>query len=158
MRNPDRPHGQCVIRLGKTVNSRVSDTRPHWPVIRQHLTDRTLVGSRAGVLLAKLAALFRPEGPKTMHEDLRLVLLLSLRCQLSGSDDQTAQHIIRYNRRYSVQSDQVLRHPCKGMVGRGGVEPPTSRLSGVRSNHLSYRPGSGPQGAGGWWSLGGSNS
>src|SRR3546814_11579965 len=26
------------------------------------------------------------------------------------------------------------------MVGRGGVEPPTSRLSGVRSNHLSYRP------------------
>ena len=28
------------------------------------------------------------------------------------------------------------------LVGRGGVEPPTSRLSGVRSNHLSYRPGS----------------
>ena len=28
----------------------------------------------------------------------------------------------------------------RGMVGRGGLEPPTSRLSGVRSNHLSYRP------------------
>ena len=27
-----------------------------------------------------------------------------------------------------------------GLVGRGGLEPPTSRLSGVRSNHLSYRP------------------
>ena len=26
------------------------------------------------------------------------------------------------------------------MVGRGGLEPPPSRLSGVRSNHLSYRP------------------
>src|SRR3546814_19998693 len=26
------------------------------------------------------------------------------------------------------------------LVGRGGVEPPTSRLSGVRANHLSYRP------------------
>ena len=26
------------------------------------------------------------------------------------------------------------------VVGRGGLEPPTSRLSGVRSNHLSYRP------------------
>jgi hypothetical protein len=26
-------------------------------------------------------------------------------------------------------------------VGLGGFEPPTSPLSGVRSNHLSYRPG-----------------
>ena len=28
----------------------------------------------------------------------------------------------------------------ENVVGRGGLEPPTSRLSGVRSNHLSYRP------------------
>ena len=27
------------------------------------------------------------------------------------------------------------------LVGRGGLEPPASRLSGVRSNQLSYRPG-----------------
>ena len=26
------------------------------------------------------------------------------------------------------------------MVGLGGLEPPTSRLSGVRSDHLSYKP------------------
>ena len=26
------------------------------------------------------------------------------------------------------------------LVGPGGLEPPTSRLSGVRSNRLSYRP------------------
>ena len=26
------------------------------------------------------------------------------------------------------------------MVGPSGLEPPTSRLSGVRSNHLSYEP------------------
>ena len=26
------------------------------------------------------------------------------------------------------------------LVGLGGVEPPTSPLSGVRSNQLSYRP------------------
>jgi hypothetical protein len=28
------------------------------------------------------------------------------------------------------------------VVGLGGLEPPTSPLSGVRSNHLSYRPAS----------------
>ena len=26
------------------------------------------------------------------------------------------------------------------LVGLGGIEPPTSRLSGVRSNRLSYSP------------------
>jgi hypothetical protein len=43
------------------------------------------------------------------------------------------------------------------MVGPGRVELPTSRLSGVRSNHLSYEPSadaafkeSAP--AGNWWS------
>ena len=30
--------------------------------------------------------------------------------------------------------------PDYWLVGRGRVELPTSRLSGVRSNHLSYRP------------------
>ena len=42
-----------------------------------------------------------------------------------------------------------LRHPRASMpemVGRGGLEPPTLRLSGVRSNHLSYRPPSVPAG------------
>ena len=34
----------------------------------------------------------------------------------------------------------VSLHPLLALVGRGGLEPPTSRLSGVRSNHLSYRP------------------
>ena len=39
-----------------------------------------------------------------------------------------------------------MRHPLPRcatalhVVGRGGLEPPTLRLSGVRSNHLSYRP------------------
>ena len=32
------------------------------------------------------------------------------------------------------------RAPTVRMVGPGGLEPPTLRLSGVRSNHLSYGP------------------
>ena len=31
--------------------------------------------------------------------------------------------------------------PRETVVGLGGLEPPASPLSGVRSNHLSYRPG-----------------
>ena len=49
---------------------------------------------------------------------------------------------------YRGQTDQerqllssVLCLPSSELVGLGGLEPPTSPLSGVRSNHLSYRPG-----------------
>ena len=34
----------------------------------------------------------------------------------------------------------LRRDPPTILVGLGGVEPPTSPLSGVRSNQLSYRP------------------
>ena len=54
-------------------------------------------------------------------------------------DDQT--------RGKPVLGGQIVSPNCPGraaqaahLVGRGGLEPPTSRLSGVRSNHLSYRP------------------
>ena len=38
------------------------------------------------------------------------------------------------------QALSQLSYTPKWMVGLGGLEPPTSRLSGVRSNHLSYTP------------------
>jgi hypothetical protein len=40
----------------------------------------------------------------------------------------------------SYSPDKSLTRRWRQMVGPGGVEPPTSRLSGVRSNHLSYEP------------------
>src|SRR5215471_20159347 len=40
------------------------------------------------------------------------------------------------------------------LVGPGGIEPPTSPLSGVRSSHLSYGPTAGGRN---WWSWSGSN-
>ena len=39
-----------------------------------------------------------------------------------------------------IGRDHARREPHPGMVGLGRLERPTSPLSGVRSNHLSYRP------------------
>ncbi len=39
------------------------------------------------------------------------------------------------------RGDCPARRAQAQVVGLGGVEPPTSPLSGVRSNQLSYRPG-----------------
>ena len=43
---------------------------------------------------------------------------------------------------FALANNQITPRGAKSrdLVGRGGLEPPTSRLSGVRSNHLSYRP------------------
>ena len=37
-------------------------------------------------------------------------------------------------------ADNSFRPPSRKELGLSGLEPPTSRLSGVRSNLLSYKP------------------
>jgi hypothetical protein len=49
-----------------------------------------------------------------------------------------ASAISRTQRLYKLLSDAVILFFW--LVGPGGIEPPTSPLSGVRSSHLSYRP------------------
>jgi hypothetical protein len=64
-------------------------------------------------------------------------MFLSIRCQLHvlrhaiRLDDQTHNHVL---------DDQVIisAEGIAVMVGQDGLEPSTLRLSGVRSNHLSY--------------------
>ena len=45
---------------------------------------------------------------------------------------------------FVVQFSRCVLNGCllcyRRLVGTSGFEPPTSRLSGVRSNHLSYAP------------------
>jgi hypothetical protein len=56
--------------------------------------------------------------------------------------------------RQSASNLFVCAIDIQRVVGLGGLEPPASPLSGVRSNHLSYRPNvSSSQ----WWSQSGSN-
>ena len=54
----------------------------------------------------------------------------------------------RFQKKSFLTSSQIRFE--KVLVGPSGLEPPTSRLSGVRSNRLSYGPTS-------WWRWGESN-
>jgi hypothetical protein len=67
-------------------------------------------------------------GIRTPDPDLAKVVLYQLsyapsRLQASGQE-----------------AEQGMRLAARVMVGLSGLEPETSRLSGVCSNHLSYKP------------------
>ncbi len=65
---------------------------------------------------------------------LKNVLLTELQILLIGAQ--------RRNRTTDtgIFSPLLYRLSYLGMVGLSGLEPPASRLSGVRSNQLSYKP------------------
>ena len=48
---------------------------------------------------------------------------------------------LSYSPDHKARSHTRRPNPAPWLVGLGRLELPTSRLSGVRSNHLSYRPG-----------------
>ena len=67
-----------------------------------------------------------------------LLLLLSLLFSFQGANDKNLASFNAYAKFYFIKfCKQVARFL---LVGLRGLEPPTSRLSGVRSNHLSYKP------------------
>ena len=47
-------------------------------------------------------------------------------------------YIVRFANAIIINYSFFILH--LNLVGSRGLEPPTSRLSGVRSNHLSYEP------------------
>ena len=67
---------------------------------------------------------------------------------LSGLPDWSAwmvnhtpmYRVLRRRREARVTISPPFRNASRCLVGLDGLEPSTSRLSGARSNHLSYRP------------------
>ena len=101
-------------------------------------------GTHLSKTLAQLSRARKPGGAdRDRTDDLRLAKpALS---QLSYSPDpmnrSDERSSIRFNRRPGA-SPAPFRASAWSVVGLGRFELPTSRLSGGRSNQLSYRPGS----------------
>ncbi len=71
-------------------------------------------------------------------------------CKLGGADRDRTDDL----RLAKPALSQLSYSPLQRMVGLGRFELPTSRLSGVRSNQLSYRPDLAPAPraeVGAWW-------
>lgn len=138
--SPERPEGQTELTVSVYDLERL-----FWCPTASLLED---LGSSHRATTERVTAPTRA-GPKTSR------VLLSSRCQIVVCPD------LAIGQEGSPSVNLPIGSPLgggRGLVGRGGVEPPTSRLSGVRSNHLSYRPKShGPAGPRSWWSLPGSN-
>ena len=58
----------------------------------------------------------------------------------SGGADRGRTDDLRLARAALSQLSYCPGYAQASVVGLGGFEPPASRLSGVRSNQLSYRP------------------
>ena len=66
----------------------------------------------------------------------RPILISLLKCVLFYLFVSTQLYFIRF----SMNAFSLRGLPPWKLVGSSGLEPPTSRLSGARSNHLSYEP------------------
>jgi hypothetical protein len=118
--------GQCH-RLGKTVFS--------------VLPRLALLEDRGPRVTASRRTRRSPTWERPEDVSCFALFTMSL-CRMSPSGGQYVAAISRSDRKAhaSEPASHIALRSGAGMVGRGGVEPPTSRLSGVRSNHLSYRP------------------
>nr|ADI23447.1 hypothetical protein [uncultured nuHF1 cluster bacterium HF0770_35I22] len=67
-----------------------------------------------------------------------LSVLINLRTRASSQNQQKSKHIQNYNATKTAKRQKLLI--LTAVVGLGRLELPTSRLSGVCSNQLSYRP------------------
>ena len=57
-----------------------------------------------------------------------------------GAEEDRTPDLLRARQALSQLSYGPRKREWRIVVGLGGFEPPTSPLSGVRSNQLSYRP------------------
>ena len=121
------------VRFGRDTWDRVEEAARYMPSTKGwNQPRRALTYARQTELICISLNDVNTSDWTIKHSVLRLMVKSGCWWSLSGS-----------NRRPSACKADALPaelRPRRDVVGRGGLEPPTSRLSGVRSNHLSYRP------------------
>ena len=78
-----------------------------------------------------------------MHDRYCFAFLETIACFLASHSFVSSLFSFQgsaFGRAFLISSYNVREMPPAQLVGSSGLEPPTSRLSGVRSNHLSYEP------------------
>ena len=75
------------------------------------------------------------------NDDFAIIVLRLLpRRRLGGFVGGLSPHARRIGSKLRLLTNRYRSSDMRLMVGSNGLEPSTSRLSGVRSNHLSYEP------------------
>ena len=122
--------GSVPVKSYAYASSTHLGTLPPRPVASSGVPRHRLAGRGSGM---SPDAILRPKLSKnTSRLQRQAVEILSVCCR---------SRMRRYARRGAVEAMPSKALPFRPpMVGLGGLEPPTSPLSGVRSNHLSYRP------------------
>ena len=68
-------------------------------------------------------------------------LLANARNPICGAKEtRTPYPLLAKQMRYQLRHSPIRKNDVHSIVGPGGLEPPTSSLSGMRSNPLSYGP------------------
>jgi hypothetical protein len=144
--NPTTAHGRRIVRPLPSVASsspRAERQLAQRQLAQRQLTERQLTERQLAQRQAPeeplpppVSAAFRP--PPSGGERIRTADPLLAKQVLSQ-----LSYTPKIRRQGSVAASPgraPIRCPTSGLVGRGGLEPPTSRLSSARSDQLSYQP------------------
>src|SRR5690606_18166704 len=81
-----------------------------------------------------------PRGPRLSLSDTSWTFRLKTLATSQFSKNASRPQCPSASNLVCAQNHSEVRRRATNVVGLGGLEPPASPLSGVRSNHLSYRP------------------
>ena len=162
----DRSHCQCPsgsLRMPLAQKDQLLEICPGERLGKPIICGRLSVSPRqTRAFNAQSAARSKPAGDRTHAKESEQIfslrchteqaVSLAARCKLVLTNDRkSSRHQIWWSRTGSNRRPPACKAgalpaelrpliPVERMVGLGGLEPPTSRLSSARSNQLSYKP------------------